>query len=152
MTRKQRRMTILGSAMTVIVVAVALVLVALNDKIVFFYSPSELETQMIKPNQTIRLGGLVVDGSIEHLDDGLVNFAVTDFVDTVSVSYQGILPALFREGQCTIAEGVLTTEVAFQAKKVLAKHDENYVPAEVEDAMHIAGERAGANPCNTNPS
>ncbi len=152
MTRKQRRMTILGSAMAVLVVAVALVLVALNDKIVFFYSPSELEAQNIQPNQTIRLGGLVEDGSIDQQDDGIVAFRVTDFVETVSVTYQGILPALFREGQCTIAEGALQADGSFYAQKVLAKHDENYVPAEVENAMHIAGERAGENPCNINPS
>ena len=150
MTRKQRRITILASSMAVLVVAVGLVLIALNDKIVFFYSPSELLAQDLRPNQTIRLGGMVEEGSIEQKADGIIEFRVTDFIESVVVTYQGIPPALFREGQCTLAEGVLRADGLFEAKDVLAKHDENYVPAEVEDAMHIAAERQGENPCNTN--
>ena len=143
MTRKQRRVTILATAMTVLIAAIGLVLVALQDTIVFFYSPSDLAQQEVSPNQTIRLGGLVEEGSVDRIDDGIVQFRVTDLVDSVPVSYQGILPDLFREGQGVVAEGSLDGDGRFVANKVLAKHDENYMPAEVADALKKSGQWQG---------
>lgn len=139
MTRKQRRISMIAGAGAVLAVAVALVLVALRDRIVFFYTPTEIVEQALGPGTRVRLGGLVVEDSVEREDDGSVRFALTDTANAVEVDYHGILPDLFREGQGIVAEGVLAGGSVLLADTVLAKHDENYMPKEVVDALKAQG-------------
>ena len=139
MTRKKRRLALIGAAGAVLALSAALVLIALRDRIVFFYSPSEIAERALPPGTRIRLGGLVEDGSLQRGADGSVSFAVTDTSKTIRVDYRGILPDLFREGQGIVAEGVLTGTGALSADNVLAKHDENYMPREVADALKAQG-------------
>jgi cytochrome c-type biogenesis protein CcmE len=138
-TRKQRRLTMIASAGAVLALAAALVLVALRDQIVFFYSPTEIAEKGIAPGTRFRLGGLVAQGSIARAADGSVRFAVTDTANEVGVDFRGILPDLFREGQGVVAEGVLNADGRFSADNVLAKHDENYMPKEVVEALKAQG-------------
>ena len=138
MTRKKRRLVLIGAAGAVLALSAALVLIALRDRIVFFYSPSEIAERALPPGTRIRLGGLVEDGSVERGADGSVSFAITDTSKTIRVDYRGILPDLFREGQGIVAEGVLTG-AGLNADNVLAKHDENYMPREVVDALKAQG-------------
>jgi len=139
MTRKQRRLTMIASAGVVLAVAAALVLFALRDQIVFFYSPSDLAEKALAPGTRVRIGGLVEEGSVLRNDDGSVRFTVTDTAKTVTVGYRGILPDLFREGQGIVAEGTLAGDGSVTAETVLAKHDENYMPKEVVDALKAQG-------------
>jgi cytochrome c-type biogenesis protein CcmE len=139
MTRKQRRLTLIGLAGAVLAVAAGLVLYALTDRIVFFNSPSDIRASAPAPGQRVRLGGLVEEGSLVKGADGSVAFAVTDGNATIKVAYRGILPDLFREGQGVVTEGVLETDGSFAADTVLAKHDENYMPKEVADALKKQG-------------
>jgi cytochrome c-type biogenesis protein CcmE len=153
MTRKQRRLTLIGSALGVVALAVALILVALKDAIVFFNSPTDVAEKQIAAGTRIRLGGLVKEGSIERGENMQVRFEVTDGKSTIKVAYQGLLPDLFREGQGVVTEGALDGTGTFRADNVLAKHDENYMPKEVADALKKQGhwkvddgKRAGAAP------
>jgi cytochrome c-type biogenesis protein CcmE len=150
MTRRQRRLTLIGAAGAVLALAAGLVLYALNDQIVFFFSPSDVLAQEIAPGARIRLGGLVAEGSVQHSGDGGVSFVVTDTANTVPVRYRGILPDLFREGQGVVTEGSFDGQGHFQADSVLAKHDETYMPREVADALkkqgHWQGEPAEGRP------
>ncbi|MGI9387050.1 MAG: cytochrome c maturation protein CcmE [Methyloligellaceae bacterium] len=139
MTRKQRRSLFIGVSLVVLASAVGLVLLALEDSIVFFYSPSDIAEKKIKPGQRIRLGGLVAEGSLKRSEGTTVKFAVTDTIKTINVNYKGVLPDLFREGQGVVTEGQLTTDGAFKADNVLAKHDENYMPPEVADSLKKKG-------------
>jgi cytochrome c-type biogenesis protein CcmE len=139
MTRKQRRLSMIGGAGAVLAVAVALVLVALRDQIVFFYSPTELAEKALAPGTRVRLGGLVVEGSVVRANDGSVSFAITDTANSTEVDFRGVLPDLFREGQGIVTEGVLTSAGGVTADTVLAKHDENYMPKEVVDALKAQG-------------
>jgi cytochrome c-type biogenesis protein CcmE len=139
MTRKQRRLVLIGSGLAVLTVAAVLVLSALKDSIVFFNSPSDVVTKQITPGTRIRLGGLVQPGSIDRGDNLQVRFQVTDGNKAIAVSYQGILPDLFREGQGVIAEGALERGGTFKADSILAKHDENYMPKEVADSLKKTG-------------
>src|SRR5215469_6284059 len=139
MTRKRRRLVIIGSALAVLAVAVALVLGALKDSIVFFNSPTDVVEKHVAPGNRIRLGGLVKDGSVVRGSDLAVRFEVTDGANTIAVAYQGILPDLFREGQGVVTEGVLDPSGTFKAYSVLAKHDEKYMPKEVADALKKSG-------------
>ncbi len=143
MTRKQRRAAMIGAALGILGLAVGLVMFALRDNIVFFYSPSDLSEQEIAPGTRMRLGGLVVEDSVERGADLHVRFQVTDFSETVTVSYSGLLPDLFREGQGVVVEGILQADGAFEADTVLAKHDENYMPPEVADALQRSGNWQG---------
>lgn len=138
MTRKQRRLVLIGSGLGVLTLAAVLVLTALNDSIVFFNSPTDIVEKQIKPGTRIRLGGLVQPGSVvrNNLD---ARFDVTDGTTAITVNYQGILPDLFREGQGVVTEGVLKDAKSFTADSVLAKHDENYMPKEVADALKKQG-------------
>ena len=137
MTRKKRRLYMLGLALLGLGTATALTLTAFEDNIVFFFSPTQLQTQDVG-DRNFRLGGLVEDGSVRKLPDGVTTeFRVTDTVNTVSVTYRGQLPDLFREGQGVVTEGRMVAGV-FQAREVLAKHDENYMPPEVADALKEA--------------
>lgn len=135
MTRKQKRFAGIGIIGAVIALAVFLVTVALRDEIVFFYDPTEvISGTKVSPGQNFRIGGLVEDGSVVKTDT-TISFVVTDGENSVPISFDGILPDLFREGQGVIAEGAMNTEGRFIAQNVLAKHDENYVPKELEDVL-----------------
>ena len=138
MTRKGRRFATIGAAGALLALSAALVLVALRDQIVFFYSPTEVVEKAPALGTRLRLGGLVVDGSVKRDPDGSVSFAITDMANRVDVSYRGILPDLFREGQGIVAEGVFTAG-GLSAENVLAKHDENYMPREVAEALKAQG-------------
>ncbi|GHA29197.1 cytochrome c-type biogenesis protein CcmE [Devosia pacifica] len=138
-TRKRKRLAVIGVLGLVLALAAALVLTALRDQIVFFYSPSDLLEREVAPGQAIRLGGLVKDGTWERSGDTNV-FVVTDGGAEIAARYVGILPDLFREGQGVVAEGALQPDGSFQATNVLAKHDENYIPKEVADSLRERGE------------
>ncbi|MCC6919389.1 MAG: cytochrome c maturation protein CcmE [Alphaproteobacteria bacterium] len=143
MTRKQRRFAFLAGGLAILGLAAALVLFALRDTIVFFYGPGEamarLESGELRPGQRVRLGGLVEGGSVHIVKDGPVTFAVTDGNATVPVSFVGLLPDLFREGQGVVAQGSFTDGRQFAADEVLAKHDEKYMPPEVAQALKDSG-------------
>src|SRR5581483_4629567 len=124
MTRKQRRITLISVGMGVLAVSVALVLNALRDSIVFFNSPTDIVEKHIAPGTRIRLGGLVKPGSLVRGDNLLIKFEVTDGKSDIPVTYQGIVPDLFREGQGVVAEGRIEPGGGFKADTVLAKHDE----------------------------
>ena len=145
MTRKRRRLAFVAAGMVALAGAAALVLTAFEDNLVFFYSPSDLAEMTPPEGRRFRIGGLVEEGSVKRLDDGLtVEFVVTDLVASLAVSYRGPLPDLFREGQGVIAEGVLAADGHFEADGVLAKHDETYMPTEVAEALKKSGQWQGA--------
>jgi cytochrome c-type biogenesis protein CcmE len=139
MTRKQRRLTLIGLAGIVLAVAAGLILYALSDRIVFFNSPSDVVAKGLTPGTRIRLGGLVEEGSLVKAEGGVVHFKVTDRAHSLPVAFTGILPDLFREGQGVVAEGVIAGDGSFAADTVLAKHDERYMPKEVVEALKKAG-------------
>lgn len=139
MTRKQQRALLLIGGLALLGIAAGLVLYALNDSIVFFYTPSEALARHVAEGQRFRLGGLVEKGSVRHDSTDAVTFTVTDRDRAMAVSYQGQLPDLFREGQGVVAEGRLGAGGVFQADSVLAKHDETYMPKEVADALKAKG-------------
>ena len=139
MTRKQRRLTIIGGSLAVLAVAAALVLNAMRDSIVFFSTPQMVAEKHIQPGKRFRLGGLVQPGSLVRGENLKVTFEVADGSAALPVSYQGILPDLFREGQGVVAEGSLDASGVFKADTVLAKHDENYMPKDVADALKKQG-------------
>ncbi|WP_439924856.1 cytochrome c maturation protein CcmE [Nitrobacter sp. JJSN] len=139
MTRKQRRLTMIGGSLVVLGIAAALVLNALRDSIVFFSTPVMVSEHHIQPGQRFRLGGLVVTDSLVRGDNLAVTFKVSDGSATLPVAYKGILPDLFREGQGVVAEGALDGSGVFRADTVLAKHDETYMPKEVADALKKQG-------------
>ncbi|CTQ56236.1 Heme chaperone CcmE [Roseibium album] len=143
MTRKQRRLTLIGSAGAVLAVALGLILFALNDQIVFFQSPTDITQSTMPAGQRIRLGGLVEENSVVRSDNAQVSFRVTDMANTVAVTYTGILPDLFREGQGVVTEGIIGPDGVFMADSVLAKHDENYMPKEVAEALKDQGHWQG---------
>ena len=138
-SRKQKRLAQIAGLGVVLALATTLVLVALRDQIVFFYSPSDVMAREVTIGQPIRLGGLVKEAS--WVREGQQNtFTVTDNANDVVARYTGILPDLFREGQGVVAEGSLGSDGRFTASNVLAKHDENYVPKEVVEALKQQGE------------
>jgi cytochrome c-type biogenesis protein CcmE len=139
MTRKNRRATFIIVCLAVLGAAVGLVLYAMRDNIVFFYSPSDIAEKSIGPGTRIRLGGMVEKGSVENTGPTSIIFKVTDFARDVRVSYTGILPDLFREGQGVVAEGEMQADGSFVADTVLAKHDEKYMPPEVAESLKKAG-------------
>jgi cytochrome c-type biogenesis protein CcmE len=138
LTRKQRRLSFLLVGLAVLSVAAALTLTALQDTLVFFYSPTELEAKQVPQGRNVRVGGLVEQGSVSRAA-GEVKFRVTDTAKAVDVVYRGQLPDLFREGQGVVCEGMLGPDGVFRATEVLAKHDENYMPREVVDALKKSG-------------
>lgn len=139
MTRKQKRLSIIFGAAVFLGLAAAMVLVALNQKIVFFVTPSDIAAKPAEAGQRMRLGGLVEEGTVVRGAGTQVSFAVTDTLKSVTVKYDGILPDLFREGQGVVTEGVMGPDGTFVADSVLAKHDENYMPREVADALKDKG-------------
>src|SRR5580704_12825689 len=139
MTRKQRRLTMIGGSLAVLGVAAGLVLNAMRDSIVFFSTPAMVAEKHIPAGRRFRLGGLVQPGSLVRGDNLAVRFQVGDGSATLPVSYKGILPDLFREGQGVVAEGALDSSGVFKADTVLAKHDENYMPRDLADALKKQG-------------
>ncbi len=146
MSRKQRRLVLIGVAGLILFSAVGLMLVAFQDNIVFFNSPSDVIANKVAPGKRIRLGGLVEDGSVERVDGTTVRFVVTDTANALKVEYTGLLPDLFREGQGVVTEGTIGPDGIFVADTVLAKHDENYMPREVADAIKKDGHWMGEEP------
>jgi cytochrome c-type biogenesis protein CcmE len=139
MTRKRRRLYLVLGGLALLAVVSALVLSAFSDNIVFFYSPSDLQAKNVPDGRSIRIGGLVENGSVKREADGrTIDFRVTDGNRAVPVIYKGDVPDLFREGQGVVAEGKLD-HGTFSAASVLAKHDENYMPREVVDALKRSG-------------
>ena len=154
MTRKQRRLTLIGGSLAVLAVAAALVLNAMRNSIVFFSTPSMVAEKQIAAGKRFRLGGLVQPGSLVRGDNLAVTFQVTDGSAALPVSYTGILPDLFREGQGVISEGALDASGVFKADTVLAKHDETYMPRDVADALKKQGhwkDDYGAKPAQRTP-
>ncbi len=146
MRPKRKRLMFVLSGMAVLGIAVALVLAAFEDNLVFFSSPTDVYAQSIPADRKFRLGGLVEEASIQKSDDGLTTlFRVTDLSNAVPVTYTGILPDLFREGQGVVTEGRLRADGVFVADSVLAKHDENYMPPEVVEALKKSGAWQGGN-------
>lgn len=144
MKPKRKRLTLLIFAMSVLGLSAFLVLQAFDQNLVYFRTPSELAALNAKPGQRIRLGGLVEEGSVTKAEDGLVTrFRVTDLSETIVVRYRGLLPDLFREGQGVVTEGSVGADGIFIATNVLAKHDENYMPKEVADALKKSGKWQG---------
>ncbi|MEN2495088.1 MAG: Cytochrome c-type biogenesis protein CcmE [Hyphomicrobiaceae bacterium hypho_1] len=139
MTRKQRRLWLFGAGVVVLTVAFILVLSAMRGAIVYFYTPSDLETKIVEVGRRFRLGGIVQNGSVVRSNGGRVSFVVTDTSHSINVNYYGILPDLFREGQGVITEGILTRSGVFNADVVLAKHDETYMPPEVAKSLKEQG-------------
>lgn len=139
MTRKQKRLAVIVGIGAVLAMALGLILTALRDQIVFFRSPTEVVQGKVKPGESFRLGGLVETGSVTRDVGQIVRFVVTDGANAVKVTYQGLLPDLFREGQGVVTEGSLDASGAFKASNVLAKHDENYMPREVADTLKKQG-------------
>lgn len=139
-TRKKKRLYTVMAGLTMLGVAAALVLTAFEDNIVFFYSPTDITEKALRPGQTVRLGGLVQADSVKKASDGVTTeFVITDTNKTISVRYAGLLPDLFREGQGVVTQGSLGPDGTFVASEVLAKHDENYMPKEVADALKKSG-------------
>jgi cytochrome c-type biogenesis protein CcmE len=144
MTRKHRRAALIATGVGILALATLLELFALRDTIVFFHTPSDVIEKKIAAGQRFRLGGLVVQGSLKRGRGTAVEFAVTDLLKTIAVSYHGVLPDLFREGQGVVAEGKLDGGGRFLADTVLAKHDETYMPPEVAKALKDKGVWQGA--------
>jgi cytochrome c-type biogenesis protein CcmE len=137
MTPKRQRLLFAVFGVGLLVAATLLMMNAFRDHVVFFYTPSDLQHRQVAESQLIRIGGLVEQGSVAQ-DGRRVTFIVTDLTATLPVHYEGILPALFREGQGVVAEGRLR-DGALHAAKLLAKHDENYMPPEVAEALQKSG-------------
>ncbi|MEX0921848.1 MAG: cytochrome c maturation protein CcmE [Rhodovibrionaceae bacterium] len=140
MKPKRQRLTLILLGMLALAGATALVLTAFEDNLVFFYSPSDIQAEPPPEGRNLRVGGLVLEGSVEKLADGAVRFTLSDTANELPVVFAGILPDLFREGQGIVAEGRFGPEGVFHAEEVLAKHDENYMPPEVAEALKKSGE------------
>ncbi len=136
MTRKQKRIATISGAIILLFCSVGLVGFAFRDNLVFFLTPTDVVAGKAKGATKLRIGGMVEEGSLKRLGDGLtVSFIVTDFDNTIPVTYRGLLPNLFKEGQGVIAEGAFGEDGKFSANTILAKHDEKYVPRELRDTM-----------------
>jgi cytochrome c-type biogenesis protein CcmE len=147
MKRKTLRLYLLVASLCLLGIAVGLTLYAFQSRIVFFFSPSDIAKERPATGQVVRLGGLVEAGSVVKSGDGAtIDFKVTDLKNTVEVSYRGVLPDLFREGQGVVVEGAYASDGTFNASEVLAKHDEKYMPPEVARALKESGRwQEGAN-------
>jgi cytochrome c-type biogenesis protein CcmE len=144
MTRKRRRLYLVLFGMALLGVATALMLNAFSDNLVFFHTPSDVTAKSFEQDRRFRLGGLVEEESVKKAEDGMTtHFRITDHDNAIKVVFKGSLPDLFREGQGVVAEGKLDASGIFQASEVLAKHDENYMPPEVADALKKSGQWKG---------
>lgn len=148
MTPRRQRMVFVGVIVVGVAVAAGLAFRAIGENMLFFFSPTQLHAGEAPVGQNVRIGGLVVDGSVKREPgDITVQFALTDNAQNVTVKYSGILPDLFREGQGIVAMGKLDANGVFTAEEVLAKHDENYMPPEIAEALQQA-EASGAKPAS----
>ena len=137
-TARKKRLLLIGFLISGVAIATWFALYAFNQNLMFYFSPSDVEAGKAPLNKTFRLGGMVVKDSINKAEDSLtIQFALTDYAKTVNVTYTGILPDLFREGQGLITKGKLRSDGKFEAEEVLAKHDENYMPPEVAESLKI---------------
>jgi cytochrome c-type biogenesis protein CcmE len=143
MTRKQKRGAMIAGGVATLAVAAIMVLFALKDNVVFFHTPSDIAEKKIAVGDRIRLGGLVAKGSVVRGEGATVSFKVTDTLKEIPVSFTGVLPDLFREGQGVVAEGAMAADGGFTADSVLAKHDENYMPPEVAKSLEARGVKLG---------
>jgi cytochrome c-type biogenesis protein CcmE len=141
--KARRRLTLLAVIAPILALAVGLTLWGLNDSISFFYTPSQADAAKPPVGRSVQLGGLVQPGSVAKHPDGRVEFTISDQTASDRVVFQGDLPDLFREGQGIVATGAFTADGAFEAKRVLAKHDERYMPREVSRALKEQGEWRG---------
>ncbi len=149
--KARRRLWIVAAVTPVLLLAVGLSLWAMRDSVTFFYSPSEVTEEAAPAGRMIRLGGLVLPGSVEQGADGSVAFSVTDNAADARIVFQGDLPDLVREGQGIVAQGAFDEARVFQATQVRAKHDETYMPREVADRLRETGEwRGGDEPAPSN--
>lgn len=139
MTRKQTRTAVILASLAVLGIAAGLILYAIRDTIVFFYTPSEIAEKSVQPGTRLRLGGLVEKGTFVQGQNAMYSFAVTDTLKSMKVTYKGQLPDLFREGQGVVAEGILQGDGSMVADTVLAKHDEKYMPKDVADKLKEKG-------------
>jgi len=141
MTKRSRRILFIGALLGVAAIAALLVLTALKGSVAYFYTPSDLAALEERPTGLLRLGGLVAPGSVTFADGGeaIVTFTISDEAASTPVSYRGVLPDLFREGQGVVVQGRLNADNVLVASEVLAKHDENYMPKEVADALRKQG-------------
>jgi cytochrome c-type biogenesis protein CcmE len=136
MTPRQKRMATVAAILVGVGIATTFALRAFNENLLYYYSPTQVHAGEAPASRSIRVGGLVADGSVQRAPGSLeVRFTLTDFANTLGVSYTGVLPDLFREGQGIIARGKLADDGVFVAEEVLAKHDENYMPPEVKDSL-----------------
>lgn len=142
-SKARRRLTLVAAIAPVLALAVGLTLWGMRNSISYFYTPSQADAAKPAPGKPVQLGGLVEAGSVVKHPDGRVAFTVTDRIATDRVEYQGDLPDLFREGQGIVAEGSYRPDGVFAAKRVLAKHDETYMPKEVAEALKSQGEWRG---------
>jgi len=144
--KRKKRIMLIGLMLAGVAIAAGFALQAFNENLMFFYTPSEVSAGEAPAGRMIRVGGLVTEGSVQRQSDGLtVQFDVTDNNKTITVQYTGILPDLFREGQGIVAHGQLQQDRLFVAAEVLAKHDENYMPPEVADALKATHDAATSN-------
>ena len=139
MSRKQKRLAVIGGGVAFLVAALLLVMFAFSQSIAYFYVPGDLAKANLAPGTRIRLGGLVEAGTVKRGEGSTITFTVTDTLANVPVTYTGILPDLFREGQGVVAEGAFGTDGLFVADTVLAKHDETYMPKDVADRLKAQG-------------
>ncbi len=139
MTRKGKRLTLIFGALAVLGLAAGLIMFALRDNIVFFYTPTQLAEKHPAPCARLRIGGLVKQGSLVKGESRDVSFVITDNEKELATTYTGLLPDLFREGQGVVADGVLGSDGKFRADSVLAKHDERYMPRDVAEALKKQG-------------
>jgi cytochrome c-type biogenesis protein CcmE len=139
MRRRDRRLLLISAAGVVLIGATVVASLALRGTASFFYSPADAKTKNPPAGTQARIGGLVAKGTVVRSDNGLVNFVVTDGAADIRVSYRGVLPDLFREGQGVVAEGKFKTADTFEARTILARHDENYMPKEVADSLKASG-------------
>ncbi|NND91414.1 MAG: cytochrome c maturation protein CcmE [Granulosicoccus sp.] len=142
--KRKQRLLLLGVMLVGVSLAVAFGVNAFRENIMLFHSPSDVVAGTVEPGKSFRVGGMVVEGSVQrNADDLAVRFQLTDHAQTIPVSFSGILPDLFREGQGIVALGSIDASGSFSATEVLAKHDENYMPPEVADALEKAGNMPG---------
>lgn len=143
MKPKHRRLVFLLASLAVMGLGLTAILSAFSDNLVFFYTPSQLAEKQKAPGfdaaRSMRIGGLVKAGSVKNLPGGGIRFAITDMTADTAVTYQGLVPSLFREGQGVVAQGTLASDGSLKAETILAKHDEKYMPREVVEALKASG-------------
>ena len=153
MKPRHKRLAIIAAGVAALAIAAGLILNAFRSNLVFFYTPSEIAAKQAPEGRSFRVGGMVVDGSVQRQADGVsVRFVVTDTAQSIPVVFKGILPDLFREGKGVVAQGKLGSDGVFQAEQVLAKHDENYMPPEAAEALERAHSKRAGNAASDAPA